>query len=70
MVKGLKRDSNKECIKYLQYLKSSCGELRTQVYIGIVIGYIPDEIGKQWIKESQELSAILVGLMRSKQNNI
>lgn len=54
----------------LQYAKGSCGELRTQIYIGIEIGYITKEIGKQWIKETQELSAMLVGLMRTKQNTL
>ncbi len=30
--------------------------------------YIHPETGKQWIKETRELSAMLVGLIRSKQN--
>ncbi len=35
---------------------------------GIEIGYINPETGKQWIKKTGELSAMLVGLIRSKQN--
>lgn len=70
IAEGMERDSGKECIRFLQYAKGSCGELRTQIYIGIEIGYIPKEIGKQWIKETQELSAMLVGLMRTKQNTL
>ncbi|KKO19188.1 MAG: four helix bundle protein [Candidatus Brocadia sp.] len=69
IAEGIERESNKECINFLQYAKGSCGELRTQIYIGLDIGYISDEIGKQWIKETRELSAMLVGLMRSKRNN-
>jgi len=29
------------------------------------IGYFDGEIGRRWIKESQEISAMLVGLSRS-----
>jgi|TARA_B100001964_G_C13805907_1_gene410858 four helix bundle protein len=66
IAEGVERGSNKECVRFLQYAKGSCGELRTQIYIGIEIGYISDETGKQWIKETRELSAMLVGLIRSK----
>ena len=68
IAEGIERGSNKDCVKFLQYAKGSCGELRTQIYIGIDIGYIYPETGKQWIKETRELSAMLVGLIRSKQN--
>ncbi|MFQ5901378.1 MAG: four helix bundle protein [Thermodesulfobacteriota bacterium] len=69
IAEGIERESNKECAKFLQYAKGSCGELRTPIYIGIDIGYIHDETGKQWIKETRDLSAMLVGLIRSKRNN-
>lgn len=66
IAEGMERGSAKDCIKFLQYAKGSCGELRTQIYIGIEIGYIPNEIGNQWIQDSREISAMLVGLIRSK----
>jgi len=43
----------------------SCGELRTQIYIGMEIGYIDHTVAKQWIQETREISAILVGLRKS-----
>ncbi len=64
----MERDSNKECVNFLQYAKGSCGELRTQIYIGVEIDYISGEISKQWINETREISAMLVGLIRSKRN--
>jgi four helix bundle protein len=67
IAEGIERESNKDCMRFLQYAKGSCGELRTQIYIGIDIGYIGDTIGKKWIQETRELSAMLVGLIRSKQ---
>ena len=69
IAEGIERESAKECVNFLSYAKGSCGELRTQIYIGIEIGYISEETGKQWIKESREISAMLVGLIRSKRNS-
>ena len=69
IAEGIERGSDKECIRFLQYAKGSCGELRTQVYIGIDIGYIQDQTGKRWIQETREISAMLVGLIKSKQNS-
>jgi len=66
IAEGMERVTSKDCIKFLQYAKGSCGELRTQIYIGIEIGYIPNEIGNQWIQDSREISAMLVGLIRAK----
>ena len=67
IAEGVERESNKDCIRFLDYAKGSCGELRTQIYIGIDIGYINGETGKKWIQETRELSAMLVGLIRTKQ---
>lgn len=44
--------------------KGSCAEMRTQIYIGIKIGYIDQTIGKEWIAETEEISAMLTGLMK------
>ena len=55
----------KDFARFLQYSKGSCGELRTQIYIGIDINYIEPAVGKKWIQETKELSAVLVGLSKS-----
>ena len=54
IAEGMERDSNAERARYLTIARSSCGEVRTQVYIGIDIGYIDGEIGRRWVKESQK----------------
>lgn len=66
ITEGIERGSAKDCMKFLQYAKGSCGELRTQIYIGMEIGYIPDETGNEWIQDTKEISAMLVGLIRAK----
>ncbi|RTQ98703.1 four helix bundle protein [Halomonas nitroreducens] len=54
----------KDRIRFLNYAKGSCGELRTQIYIGMQIGYIERHTGSQWVEEAHELSRMLYGLMK------
>ena len=53
----------KDFARFLQYSKGSCGELKTQIYIDI--DYIEPAVGKKWIQETKELSAMLAGLSKS-----
>ena len=63
---GFERESPKDCVKFLLYAKGSCGELRTQIYIGMDIGYIGKETGQAWLKEANEISSMLNGLIRAR----
>ena len=65
IAEGYERDSDKEKKQFLNYAKGSAGELRTQIYIGIDIGYIESEKGKEWLQEAEELSKMLYGLIKS-----
>ena len=65
IAEGSERESQKDFIRFLQYAKGSCGELRTQIYIGIDIKYIPQEKGNLWIQETRELSAMIAGFINS-----
>ncbi len=65
IAEGMERDSNAEKARHLTIARSSCGEVRTQVFIGIDIGYIDKDIGNRWIDETREISAMLVGLQRN-----
>jgi four helix bundle protein len=66
IAEGFERGSNRDCVKFLLYAKGSCGELRTQIYIGMEIGYIEPKSGKRWIVETQEISKMIGGLIRTK----
>ena len=70
IAEGSERDSKKDFIRSIRYAKGSCGELRTHIYIGMDIGYIPPEKGKIWIEETREVSALLVGFIKSIQKQL
>ena len=65
IAEGVERSSDKEKVNFLAYAKGSCGELRTQVYIGMKIGYLAKHTGNQWVAETKEISAMLTGLINS-----
>ena len=70
IAEGFERESIREFVNFLSYAKGSCGELRTQIYIGMEISYIDRENGKTWIQESVEISAMLAGLIKTKRAHI
>jgi len=64
IAEGHERDTTPDYVRFLRYAKGSCGELRTQIHVGIEAGFIPREQGRQWLRESRELSAMLCGIIR------
>jgi len=66
IAEGYERSSNNEFIRFLNIAKGSCGELRTQIYIALEIGYLNEEEGERLIEESQEISAMLSGLIKTR----
>ena len=67
IAEGFERSSHKEFMLFLSYARGSCGELRTQIHIGMEIGYINNEIGEPWIQETKEISAMITGLLKTRQ---
>ncbi len=64
IAEGMARDGDKEKRYFLSMAKGSCSELRTQIYIGVEVGFIPAESGKDWIKRSKRIAAMLSGLLK------
>jgi four helix bundle protein len=63
IAEGHERNSDKELANFLNYAKGSAGELRTQIYIGMEVGYINKAGGRDWLAECEEISKMLHGLI-------
>lgn len=63
IAEGMERRSNKEKAHFLWIVKASCGELRTQIFIGRDITYIARPLAENWITETRERSKMLCGLI-------
>lgn len=70
IAEGVERSSGKDCLRFIDIARGSCAELRTQIYIGMEIGYIARETGKQWLNESREIAAMLMGFANSLKRKI
>ena len=66
IAEGEERSSLRQTLNFLNYAKGSCGELKTQIFIGIEIEYIPEELGKMWITEINAITAMLGALINRK----
>ena len=65
IAEGMIRVSAKEQCRFLEISRSSLAEARTQIYIGIEIGYLADTVAKPWLQETKEIAAMISGLMHS-----
>lgn len=64
IAEGYERDSDKELARFLRIAKGSCGELRTQLYIGLEAGFLQKDVALSMIQEAIEISRMLQGLIR------
>jgi four helix bundle protein len=64
IAEGMVRPSTKEKARFLHIANGSCVEMRTQIYIGMKIDYIPKQLGTKWVDETKEISAMLHSLIR------
>ncbi len=70
IAEGAERNSPKELVQFLGIAKGSCGEQRTQLYIGIETGMIDRNQAKKHVETTKEVSAMLYSLIQSIRNKI
>ena len=69
IAEGMTRKGSKEKIQFLSIANGSCSELRTQIYIGLDVGYIENENAKHWLNETRVISSMLMNLSNSIREN-
>jgi four helix bundle protein len=63
IAEGFERESMLDCVRFLGFAKGSCGEVRSQLYIGREIDYLDAKFADDSIKECRELSRMLAALI-------
>ena len=65
IAEGYERNSSREFARFLKIAKGSCGELRTQLYIGKESGLLDKPQATEFIQEAGEISKMLQGLIKT-----
>ena len=64
IAEGYERDAPGDLIRFLRMAKGSCGEFRTQLYVGVEVGLVDRSDGLRMVREAVEMSRMLQGLIR------
>ena len=65
IAEGFERSNPAEFHQFLVIAKSSCAEVRSQLYVALDIGYLPQAEFDLLFKQAQELARVLGGLRAS-----
>ena len=66
IAEGFERQSNKEFVHFLYIAKGSCGELRTQVYLGYQLNYISKDHYNNLLEKTKQLSMMLSNFIKAR----
>jgi len=67
IAEGFERESRAELMRFLRIAKGSCGELRTQLFIGVEAGLVPRNEGLKLVDEALQISKMISGLIKHQQ---
>lgn len=65
IAEGFDRSSNADFSRFLYFSSASCSEVRSMVYLAERLGYITQEKKAVLLEQSEEVSKILRGLIKS-----
>lgn len=64
IAEGFERGSRKEFLQFLSYSKGSCGEVKSQLFLALDLGYIQQEEFEKIRNIVIEISSLLHGLIK------
>jgi four helix bundle protein len=67
IAEGFDRSSDADFSRFIYMAKSSCSEVKSMTYLALKLKYINEEEQSLLIKDSDEISRILRGLLKSLQ---
>ncbi len=70
IAEGYDRESAQDTIRFLFIAKASAAELLTQIHIASDIGYLNESDSRLWLESTSEISRMLRGLIRSRQEHL
>lgn len=62
---GFDRGSNADFIRFLNFARTSCNEVKSMSYLAARIGYLTEKQKSDFIQKTEELSKIILGLINS-----
>ncbi len=65
IAEGCERSTTRELLHFLSIAKSSCAEVRSQLYVALDVGYIAPSEFERLGEHTNETGRIINGLMRS-----
>ena len=72
IVEGFEKNNNNEFIRYLKIAKGSVGEVRNQLYIALMVGYITktefEELNRQLVDLSKQIGSFINYLVTKRKN--
>ena len=68
IAEGIERGTGKDTQQFLRVAKGSCSEFKAQTLVGMGVGYIDGDLGREWLEQAEEIGRMLSGLIKAQKN--